>query len=298
MQNKLLSITRNIIPYVKELRPIAGSVTSVLLWQQLDYWFAKNPDGFYKFLSPPQTNHEKYRIGDSWTEELGFTKFEFRNAFDKIGVRHTSKGSFKKSLNPFVKNGKEMFFCSYHDKMKGITFYFRNHTLADNALDSLVKSEPYPVSKQSEFTEVDKVNLPKATLSTSTIYTETTTENNNIKLVDDDNFEKIFSTEEQPAAKKVLSKIPTQKQVEVLAVLLVMIKTSTINNKVGYLRAIVKSVNEGTFTPIPEKLKPLSTQERINEEEKKRKQETERLKVDNNAYFAEIEAKYGYVAKS
>jgi len=119
-------------------------------------------------------------------------------------------------------------------------------------------------------------------------------DNNNI--VDDDNFEMIFSTEEQPAAKKFLSKIPTQKQVEVLAVLLVMIKTSTISNKVGYLRAIVKSVNDGTFTPIPEKLKPISIQERIDKEEMKRKEEAKRLKVDNNAYFAEIEAKYGYVA--
>ncbi|MCK5924626.1 MAG: hypothetical protein KAG10_01895, partial [Methylococcales bacterium] len=154
MQNRLLSITRNIIPYVKELRPIAGSVTSVLLWQQLDYWFAKSPDSFYKFLSPPQTNHEKYRIGDSWTEEMGFSEKEFRNAFDKIGIRHTSKGAFNKTETPFIRNGKEVFFCSYHDKMKGITFYFRNHDLADKALDSLVKTEACPVTAQREVTEI------------------------------------------------------------------------------------------------------------------------------------------------
>jgi hypothetical protein len=76
---------------------------------------------------------------------------------------------------------------------------------------------------------------------------------NNNNLVDDDNFEKIFSTEEQPAAKKVLSKIPTQKQVEVLAVLLVKIKTSTIKNKGSYLRSMVNSVIEGTFTPLSPK---------------------------------------------
>ena len=74
--------------------------------------------------------------------------------------------------------------------------------------------------------------------------------NNN---VDDDNFEKIFSPEEQPAAKKVLSKIPTQKQVEVLAVLLVKIKTSTIKNKGSYLRSMVNSVLDGTFTPLSPK---------------------------------------------
>jgi hypothetical protein len=40
----------------------------------------------------------------------------------------------------------------------------------------------------------------------------------------------------------------------------------------------------------------MTAQDQINKEEKKRKQEAKRLKVDNNAYFAEIEAKYGYVA--
>ena len=50
MQNKTLAITKNCIPYFKELRTLTGSVTATLLMQQLDYWFNKqNGNPFYKF---------------------------------------------------------------------------------------------------------------------------------------------------------------------------------------------------------------------------------------------------------
>jgi len=49
MKNRLLSIIKGSIPYIKELRPVAGSVTAVILWQQLDYWFEKYPDGSQVF---------------------------------------------------------------------------------------------------------------------------------------------------------------------------------------------------------------------------------------------------------
>lgn len=37
MQNYILSNIRTCIPYIKELRNIAGSVTASILMQQLDY---------------------------------------------------------------------------------------------------------------------------------------------------------------------------------------------------------------------------------------------------------------------
>lgn len=148
MQNKLLSITRNIIPYIRELRPLAGSVTAAILWQQLDYWFAKHPDGFYKFLEP--CDHAAYHPdrGESWIEELGFSKDEFRTAFDKIGVRHSTKTQYLKAADhSFEKNGKVYFFCSYHDNKTGLTWYFRNHFVVDNAINSLL----YAANRESQF---------------------------------------------------------------------------------------------------------------------------------------------------
>ena len=85
-----------ILRYCPELNALTGSVTSSLLMCQLDYWFDKTDHKpFYKFLSPCQDEH--YHKGDSWTEELGFTKSEFRTAFSKIGKVYTTKTAYKKS---------------------------------------------------------------------------------------------------------------------------------------------------------------------------------------------------------
>ncbi len=46
MKNKILTLFRNNIPYIKELRMLSGSVTASILMQQLDYWFEKSPNGF------------------------------------------------------------------------------------------------------------------------------------------------------------------------------------------------------------------------------------------------------------
>ncbi|NDU86467.1 MAG: hypothetical protein G3H99_07620 [Ferrovum sp.] len=54
MKNKVLSIFHAVIPYIKELRAMAGSMEGCILMQQLDYWFALKPDGFYKFLESVQ----------------------------------------------------------------------------------------------------------------------------------------------------------------------------------------------------------------------------------------------------
>ena len=133
MKNRILHITRNTIPYVKELHSITGGVLSCLVMQQLDYWFENHPEGFYKFLLPSE--HPAYKDGDSWTEELGMSVDEFRTAFDKIGIRYKSKSEFDKADDKF--QGK--FYCSYVDRRSNLTYYFRNHDLVDAALDDVFR---------------------------------------------------------------------------------------------------------------------------------------------------------------
>jgi len=155
MKNHLLAISRRSIPYLPDLRPITGSVTATILMQQLDYWFSQKPEGFYKFLSP--CNHEQYKQGDSWEEEIGFSTDEFRTAFDRIGVRHTSKTSYKiaaESGKEFISGDKtqtEKFYASYHDRTKGLTYYFRNHHLVDLTLERLCRASFY-VDRESPVT--------------------------------------------------------------------------------------------------------------------------------------------------
>lgn len=133
MKNRILHLTRTIIPYVKELMPLTQSVTGCLLMQQLDYWFERQPDGFFKFLEPAP-DHPNYRHGDSWCEELGISRAQFRTAFEAIGTIYRSKSEFDKSTDKF----QGRFYCSFYDRRRQLTFYYRNHELVDQALDALI----------------------------------------------------------------------------------------------------------------------------------------------------------------
>ena len=143
--NRSLAIFARPIPYHKELRKIAGSATSAILLTQLDYWFSKKPNGFHKFLEP--CHRPGYKDGDSWSEELGFSAKEFRTAFKAIGIAYKSKGEYDRATDKFG----GLFYCSYHNRVTGQTWYYRNHTLLDEAIETLANQGAVTVSDQREF---------------------------------------------------------------------------------------------------------------------------------------------------
>jgi hypothetical protein len=194
MKNLILSLTRETIPYVKQLRAITKSVTGCVLMQQLDYWFARYPDGFYKFLAPPEQDHPNYKEGDSWQEEIGISVDEFRTAFDLIGVRYLSKNAFNKYENKF----QDRYYCSYYDRASRLTYYFRNHELTDNVLQDLISGKRLEVEKsisrngqrqsleveksisrngQRQSLEVEKSISRNGQRQSPSLYTEITSEN-------------------------------------------------------------------------------------------------------------------------
>ncbi|WP_069998577.1 hypothetical protein [Cellulosilyticum sp. I15G10I2] len=117
------------LKYYPELNQVTGSVNATIVLLQLEYWFEKcKGNKFYKFLECCE--HEKYRQGDSWTEELGFTKNEFRTAFAKIGKAYKSKRAFNESQDIF--EGK--YYASYYDRIKGLTYYIRNNEALEKLL--------------------------------------------------------------------------------------------------------------------------------------------------------------------
>lgn len=186
MKNKLLAITRNIIPYVRELREHAGSVTSTLYMQQLEYWFDKFPDGFYKYLSPPKEGAAGYKKGDSWSEELGFSLRELKSAWSNIGVTLGSMSAYKeavKNSNPFLKeDGSEAFYCAVYDRLNHITWYYRNHDKVDETLNDLISESVISGTDKSASPENTKAHLPKVqnvisgTDKSAFRYTDPTTE--------------------------------------------------------------------------------------------------------------------------
>ena len=83
----------NRLNYCPELNGVTGGINATILMMQLEYWFKRAESGrFYKFLEPCEDVN--YRVGDSWVEELGFTKAEFRGAFSKIGKVYKSKKEY------------------------------------------------------------------------------------------------------------------------------------------------------------------------------------------------------------
>lgn len=140
MKPSILAAFTEAIPYIPGLRQQTGSVVSAILMMQLEYRFAKYPEGFYKFLEPPQNGHQDYRDGDSWVEELAFSKDEFRTAFDKIGVRYSSKSQYEEAKVKGSEFG-EGYYCSYLDRQLGLTFYFRNHDKVNNLVSRVEPSQ-------------------------------------------------------------------------------------------------------------------------------------------------------------
>lgn len=126
------------LKYCPKLNKITGSVTASLLLCQLEYWFDKiKGECFYKFLEPCQ--HNAYKTGDSWVEELGFSKAEFRHAFSRIGKVYKSKKAYLESKDPF--EGK--LYLSYYDRIKKMTYYIRNTSLVEQFLRNPLSSLGY-----------------------------------------------------------------------------------------------------------------------------------------------------------
>lgn len=139
MKNFSAANSAKIIPYNPLYRKIGKTVTGAILFQQMEYWFSKMGKPFYKFTEPSEKN-SYYKIGQSWTEELGFSADEFRTAFDNIGIRYSSKAEYETAVIMNRETGGRLdvfagkFYCSYHDKIKGITVYYRNHSKTDERL--------------------------------------------------------------------------------------------------------------------------------------------------------------------
>lgn len=83
-----LSEDTKTIAYRPTFRRIAGSVTAAILLQQILYrWVRNDCQPFYKYKEP--CDAADYRIGDSWCEELAFSREEFDGALKRIAQKVT-----------------------------------------------------------------------------------------------------------------------------------------------------------------------------------------------------------------
>jgi len=86
---EILDEDRKMIKYRPSWKDMTGSITSAILLQQIRFRWKREKGPFYKFIKPPTSEKamKKYKKGDSWCEELGFTGYEYEGAFKLIGKR-------------------------------------------------------------------------------------------------------------------------------------------------------------------------------------------------------------------
>ena len=153
---------KNILIYRPEFNKITGSVTATILLQQIIYRLQDN-ESFFKFKEPCE--HELYEEGDSWCEELGFTRREFDSALStlkNLGIVKTKMTMTRLtyySIDKDVFNG--LFFVLYVNTKSDFTkstkapLDISKNLLTENTKKRVSKDTPKkePVnSNKSEFT--------------------------------------------------------------------------------------------------------------------------------------------------
>ena len=134
------------IKFYPGIKTSLGCEKATLILGRLEYWFEKYKMGFYKFVEP--CAHPLYREGDSWSEELGFSRKIFAKAFALIGIRYKSKSDYLNTEDKF--QGK--LYASYHDRKTNRTYFIRNHEFASQFIKGIFnrKSSSAPLKQETE----------------------------------------------------------------------------------------------------------------------------------------------------
>lgn len=109
------------IKHDQRIRQIIGCDRATLIFDRLEFYSSRQPEGFYKFIEP--NSHRLYKKDDSWTELLDCHRTSFWRAFKLIGKKHTSRWTFEASEDKF--DGK--LYASYYDRLTNRMFFVRNH---------------------------------------------------------------------------------------------------------------------------------------------------------------------------
>jgi len=121
------------IKFDPKIKKFTGCDRATLILEKLEFFFSKQPDGFYKFIEP--CSHRLYKKDDSWAEELGCDRKCFTRSWKKIGFRHKSRMAFKEAEDKF----KGKLYASYYDRHLNQMFFIRNHDLANETLKEFYK---------------------------------------------------------------------------------------------------------------------------------------------------------------
>ena len=139
---KLLGGDSKAVPYRPELAKQVGGIAPAILLQQVVFrWNGQGQKAFYKFKEP--CNHHLYKEGDSWLEELGFSRREFDNAIKEIGFKNTQETTQDEAYQ----SGKPVVYWTAPDR---VTYYTIN---LDALIEVLAQAYNVPLKYESDFTK-------------------------------------------------------------------------------------------------------------------------------------------------
>jgi len=164
------------VPYRPRFARAVGSVTAAILLQQIIYWDErKGGRYFYKFKEP--CTHALYKEGDSWTEELGFSRRAFDTARDHIALRKTAAASLPDTIREAERQGKPVV---YWVSTGRVTHYIIiEDVLADILATAYSESEMEKLTAESAVRYSPKAPLVKAESADRSTETTTETTSNN-----------------------------------------------------------------------------------------------------------------------
>ena len=243
--SKTISDDKHLITYRPKLNKITGSVTATLLLQQAMYWADVSGNEFYKFIQP--CKHDRYKQGDSWTEELGFTKHEFNTAIKKIGFKRGRSGK-----NEIEK--EEDAYIIYYTTSQRLTYWVVNWNKINKDLDKLYSNPEYLVNpecgntKEKKESGITKANPECGNTITSKTTTKTNTKTskqreNSAAIFDNDKTSNIASDNlEDNKVNEYLEKLKEVNKfyekeinhVNLLPIQLQHSKLSTVSDKIYY----------------------------------------------------------------
>lgn len=149
---------RSAIAYRPKWAVILKDINAAILLQQVFYrWHHNKNKAFYKFKEP--CKHEKYRFGDSWLEEMGFSKRNFDSALKKIGAKKSDSDKFPNAL------------VYYRTDMNRLTWYeINDNAFCDFLHTVLQKSELDDLRKEQNGIYVDSESESKYAAKCDFVY--------------------------------------------------------------------------------------------------------------------------------
>ncbi len=123
------------VPALQDLPLVKRKLEAAMIMSELEYMFAKRPNGFYMFYEPHPEQPE-YRKGNTWCKKFPININDFKLSFDQIGIRYSSYQEFAQAADKFGKFNKK-YYCSYYDESLKQAYYVRNNALVNEAIKSV-----------------------------------------------------------------------------------------------------------------------------------------------------------------